>query len=200
MISLKWIILLMAFVLLIVMGVRHLRASAAMPPLLVPPSIYEISINTLQGSPIALSQFRGSVLLFVNVASECGFTPQYAELEALHQQFNDQGVVIIGVPANNFGGQEPGSAAEIQSFCQKNYGVSFLMTEKISVSPPDQHPLYTFLTQSNPEARGNVKWNFEKILVNQEGTVVKRFSSFTNPMSSKIIKQLNRYATGTPSP
>ena len=200
MISLKWTILLVMCVVLIVIGVRHLRASAATPALPVPSSLYDISINTLQGSPIALSQFRGSVLLFVNVASECGFTPQYADLEALHQQFKDQGVVIIGVPANNFGGQEPGSAAEIQSFCQKNYGVSFLMTEKISVSPPDQHPLYTFLTQSNPYAKGNVKWNFEKILVNQEGNVVKRFSSFTNPMSSKIIKQLNQYATGTPSP
>ncbi|MEO1032238.1 MAG: glutathione peroxidase [Bacteroidota bacterium] len=155
-------------------------------------SIYDVQINSLQGQPIALSQFRGKKLLFVNVASKCGFTPQYRELQKLHDTYKDH-LVIIGVPCNQFGRQEPGTAEDIQEFCEVNYGVSFLITEKIDVKGPNQHPLYEWLTTKaiNGKQNSTVKWNFQKYLVDEHGEFLDFFYSITKPFNSRITKYLN---------
>ena len=154
-------------------------------------SIYDIEINSLQNNPIQLSDFKGKHILFVNVASKCGFTPQYKDLEKLHQEYKDN-LVIIGVPCNQFGKQEPGSANEIEEFCQVNYGVSFLITEKVDVKGSDQHPLYSWLTSKdfNGKKSSSVKWNFQKYFVSPEGKLIDYFFSITKPTSSKITKHL----------
>ncbi|NNC50340.1 MAG: glutathione peroxidase [Flaviramulus sp.] len=154
-------------------------------------SIYDISINSLNGSPISLSTFKGKHILFVNVASKCGFTNQYKELQELHELYQDK-LQVIGVPCNQFGNQEPGEAEEIESFCQVNYGVTFLITEKIEVKGENQHPLYTWLTQkiNNGNKDSSVKWNFQKYLVNPEGYLEDYYFSVTSPLSSKITKHL----------
>ncbi|MFD2550672.1 glutathione peroxidase [Bizionia sediminis] len=156
-------------------------------------SIYDIAINGLDGNPIALSDFKGKHILFVNVASKCGFTGQYEDLQKLYDNYKNN-LMIIGVPCNQFGGQEPGTAADIQSFCQANYGVSFVMTEKVDVKGNNQHPLYKWLTNKtlNGQSNSSVKWNFQKYLVDGEGHLVDYFFSVTNPMSGKITKHLTR--------
>ncbi|WP_341221421.1 glutathione peroxidase [Polaribacter atrinae] len=154
-------------------------------------NIYDIEINSLQNSPILLSDFKDKHILFVNVASKCGFTPQYKDLEELHKTYKDK-IVVIGVPCNQFGKQEPGSSAEIEEFCEVNYGVSFLITEKIAVKGEDQHPLYSWLTSKklNNKKSSSVKWNFQKYLVSPEGELVDYYFSITKPLSSKITKHL----------
>ena len=154
-------------------------------------SIYDIEINSLQGKPINLSLFKGKKILFVNVASKCGFTPQYKELQKLHNLY-EESLVVIGVPCNQFGKQEPGNSTEINEFCQVNYGVSFLITEKISVKGNEQHPLYSWLTKKNENGRKNssVKWNFQKYLINEDGELIDYYYSMTSPTSSKIKKHL----------
>ena len=154
-------------------------------------NIYNIEINSLQNTPILLSDFKGKYILFVNVASKCGFTPQYKDLEELHKTYKDK-IVVIGVPCNQFGKQEPGSSSEIEEFCEVNYGVSFLMTEKIDVKGKNQHPLYTWLTSKkfNNKKSSSVKWNFQKYLVSPEGELIDYYFSITKPLSSKIIKHL----------
>lgn len=154
-------------------------------------SIYDIKIDSLQGKPINLSDYKNKFLLFVNVASKCGFTPQYKELEELHKTYKDK-IVVIGVPCNQFGQQEQGNADEIQEFCEVNYGVSFLITEKIDVKGDDQHPLYTWLTSKklNDKKSSSVKWNFQKYLVSPEGKLIDYYFSITKPLSSKITKNL----------
>ncbi|MGJ8762233.1 MAG: glutathione peroxidase [Polaribacter sp.] len=154
-------------------------------------NIYNTEINSLQNTPILLSDFKGKYILFVNVASKCGFTPQYKDLEELHKTYNDK-IVVIGVPCNQFGKQEPGSSSEIETFCEVNYGVSFLITEKIDVKGKNQHPLYTWLTSKklNNKKSSTVKWNFQKYLVSPEGELVDYYFSITKPLSSKIIKHL----------
>ena len=154
-------------------------------------SIYDIEINSLQGNPINLSLFKGKKILFVNVASKCGFTPQYKELQKLHNLY-EESLVVIGVPCNQFGKQEPGNYREINEFCQVNYGVSFLITEKISVKGKEQHPLYSWLTNKNENGRKNssVKWNFQKYLINEDGDLIDYYFSTTSPTSSKIKKHL----------
>lgn len=154
-------------------------------------SIYDIEINSLQGKPINLSLFKGKKILFVNVASKCGFTPQYKELQKLHNLY-EESLVVIGVPCNQFGKQEPGNSSEISEFCQVNYGVSFLITEKISVKGKEQHPLYSWLTNKNENGRKNssVKWNFQKYLLNEDGDLIDYYLSMTSPTSSKIKKHL----------
>jgi glutathione peroxidase len=154
-------------------------------------SIYDIEINSLQGKPINLSLFKGKKILFVNVASKCGFTPQYKELQKLHNLY-EESLVVIGVPCNQFGKQEPGNSTEINEFCQVNYGVSFLITEKISVKGNEQHPLYSWLTKKNKNGRKNssVKWNFQKYLINEDGELIDYYYSITSPTSSKIKKHL----------
>lgn len=154
-------------------------------------NIYEIGMNSLQNNPIQLSDFKGKHILFVNVASKCGFTPQYKDLEELHQKYKDK-LVVIGVPCNQFGKQEPGTSDEIQEFCQVNYGVSFLITEKVDVKGQYQHPLYTWLTSKslNDTKSSSVKWNFQKYLVSPEGKLIDYYFSITKPLSSKITKHL----------
>ena len=133
-------------------------------------SIYNIKINSIDGSPINLNDYKGKHILFVNVASECGFTGQYEDLQKLYDTYQDK-LMVIGVPCNQFGGQEPGTSSDIQTFCKKNYGVTFLITEKIDVKGKNQHPLYQWLTDKDLNGIENttVKWNFHKYLVNSEG-------------------------------
>ncbi len=155
-------------------------------------NIYDIKIDSLQGKPINLNDFQNKYILFVNVASKCGFTPQYKGLEQLHQEYKDN-LVVIGVPCNQFGSQEPGSADEIEEFCEVNYGVSFLITEKIDVKGQNQHPLYSWLTNKdfNGKKSSSVKWNFQKYLVSPEGKLIDYYFSLTKPLSSKITKHLS---------
>ena len=151
----------------------------------IPTSIYDFKITSLEGETIDFAQYKGKNLLIVNVASKCGFTPQYADLEKLHETFGDK-VTILGFPANNFGKQEPGTASEIAEFCQKNYGVKFQMFEKVSVKGDDQHPLYTWLAEKTGKTP---TWNFCKYLVKPDGTV-KFFPSAVKPMDKDILDQL----------
>jgi glutathione peroxidase len=149
-------------------------------------SVYSFSAELLNGRNLPLDEFRGKVLLIVNTASKCGFTPQYAGLEALYREYRDRGLVVLGFPCNQFGGQEPGTAGEIASFCERNYGVSFPMFAKIDVNGKNAHPLYRFLNQERP-ARfrfllGNgIRWNFTKFLVARSGRVAARFGPKAKP-------------------
>ena len=154
-------------------------------------SIYEIKINALNGEKINLADFKGKYILFVNVASECGFTGQYEDLQKLYETYKDR-LMVIGVPCNQFGGQEPGTPTEIQTFCKVNYGVTFLMTEKVDVKGANQHPLYQWLTQQskNGSSSSSVKWNFQKYLVGKDGKLLDYYYSATKPLSTKITKYL----------
>lgn len=153
-------------------------------------NLYDYTVTDITGEPINLSDYRGKTLLIVNVASQCGFTKQYAELEQLYQDFKAQGLVILAFPCNQFGHQEPGSNAEIQRFCTLNYGLSFPLFAKIEVNGEQAHPLFKFLTAKAPGFLGShkIKWNFTKFLVNNEGKVVRRYAPLTKP--SKIGKDL----------
>ena len=146
-------------------------------------TLYTFSARTLDGKTVGLDRFRGKVLLIVNTASECGFTPQYAGLQQLHERFSARGFEVLGFPCNQFGKQEPGDAAQIGTFCEKNFGVTFPLFEKIDVKGPDAHPLFRYLTG---QARGllgtkSVKWNFTKFLVDRQGNVLKRYAPKTKP-------------------
>jgi glutathione peroxidase len=154
-------------------------------------SFYDIKINNLQGIPINLEDFKGKHILIVNVASKCGFTPQYKDLQELHETYKEK-LQVIGVPCNQFGGQEPGTADDIESFCQVNYGVDFLITEKVDVKGKNQHPLFEWLTneEQNGVSSSTVKWNFQKYIIDTNGKLVDYYFSLTNPMSKKIIKHL----------
>jgi glutathione peroxidase len=145
--------------------------------------LYDFSGKALGGENLELKTFRGKVVLVVNTASECGFTPQYAGLEALNQKYRARGLEVLGFPCNQFGAQEPGEAAEIGAFCRKNYGVSFRMFDKIDVNGPGAHPLYQWLTQAAPGILGTeaIKWNFTKFLIGRDGKVVKRYAPKTEP-------------------
>lgn len=146
-------------------------------------SIYSFSARTLGGEEVSLERYQGKVLLIVNTASECGFTPQYAGLEQLYKRFKDRGFAVLGFPCNQFGKQEPGSEAEIGAFCEKNYGVDFPMFSKIDVNGDNTHPLYKFLKESAPGVLGTemIKWNFTKFLINRDGTVAQRYAPQTKP-------------------
>lgn len=149
------------------------------------PSVYDFKMNSIDGQPIDFSRYKGKNLLIVNVASKCGFTPQYTDLEKLHELYGDK-VVVLGFPANNFGGQEPGSNEEIAEFCQKNFGVKFQMFEKISVKGDDQDPLYAWLKEKTGK---EPTWNFCKYLVKADGTV-KFFDSKVGPLDKQILDEL----------
>ena len=153
--------------------------------------LFSIKINTISGKPLDLNQFRGKHILFVNVASECGFTGQYADLQKLYERYKSK-LEIIGVPCNQFGGQEPGDEEEIQSFCQRNYGVEFTITEKVDVKGKNQHKLYNWLTNKdlNGSQSSSVKWNFQKYLINEKGWLIDYHYSITKPLSNKITKHL----------
>ena len=156
-------------------------------------TIYEFNAKDLNGNEVDFAQFKDKVLLIVNTASKCGFTPQFEGLEKLYQSYKDQGLVVIGFPCNQFGSQDPGSNEEIGEFCQKNYGVSFLMMQKIEVNGDNEHPLYTWLKkQEGGFLTDGIKWNFTKFLVNRQGEVVDRYAPTTKPeaIESKIVKLL----------
>jgi glutathione peroxidase len=154
-------------------------------------SIYDFKVPGLDGKEIDFSKFKGKKILIVNTASKCGLTPQYAELEKLHNTYKD--LVIVGFPANNFGGQEPGANNEIKEFCQKNYGVTFTMAEKVSVKGDDIHPLYKYLLAEAAKKGFNdpIKWNFTKFLIDEKGNLITVISSKTTPMSPELTKHLN---------
>ena len=149
-------------------------------------SIYDFKMKALDGTDVDFSQYKGKNLLIVNVASKCGYTPQYVDLQNLHEQFGGK-ITILGFPANNFGAQEPGTNLEIAQFCEKNYGVSFQMFEKISVKGDDQHPLYKLLKEQTGQEPG---WNFCKYLVKADGSV-KFFPSNVNPLDKQIVNEIN---------
>ena len=156
-----------------------------------PMSIYDISINSIDGNKLNLEDFKGKYILFVNVASNCGFTRQYKDLQKLFDENSDK-LVVVGVPCNQFGAQEPGSEKEISIFCSEKYDVTFPMTEKISVRGTNQHPLYKWLTskQQNGSKSSSVKWNFQKYLVDKDGNLIDYWYSLTSPMSSKITNYI----------
>ncbi|WP_117000625.1 glutathione peroxidase [Desertimonas flava] len=151
-------------------------------------TIYEHPVNTLAGEPSSLAQFEGQPFLVVNVASKCGLTPQYTGLESLHEQYHDRGFNVVGFPCNQFGGQEPGTAEEIQTFCSTTYGVTFPMFEKVDVNGDDRHPIYAELTETaDAEGHsGDIRWNFEKFLVGRDGSVT-RFSPMVTPEDPALV-------------
>jgi glutathione peroxidase len=153
-------------------------------------TIHEFTLNSIDGQPTPLAQFKGKAVLIVNVASRCGFTPQYAGLEALYQQYKDKGLVVLGFPANNFLWQEPGTNEEIKAFCSTKYRVTFPMFAKVSVKGGNQSPLYQFLTdkKANPSTGGAVGWNFTKFLADRNGKVIARFGSKVAPESPELVK------------
>jgi glutathione peroxidase len=157
-------------------------------------SVFDVEIGALQGGPADLAQYRGRALLVVNVASRCGLTPQYTGLEALAERYRDQGLVVLGVPCNQFGGQEPGTADEIAEFCSVNYGVTFPLTEKVEVNGGGRHPLYQQLV-GVPDAEGytgDIRWNFEKFLISPDGGVAARFGPQVTPESGDLVAAVEK--------
>jgi len=152
-------------------------------------TIYEFTMNSIDGKPSSLADYKGKVVLLVNVASKCGYTPQYAGLEALYRKYKDDGFVIVGVPANNFGGQEPGTNEEIKTFCKRNYDVTFPMLAKVSVKGADKAPLYEYLTSTGG---GEIKWNFTKFLIARDGKAVARFEPSVKPDSPELVEAVEK--------
>jgi glutathione peroxidase len=159
-----------------------------------PKSIYDFTMKSIDGQQVSLGSFKGKVVLLVNVASRCGFTPQYTGLEAVYEKYKDKGLVIVGIPANNFAQQEPGTDEEIKKFCSTKYNVSFPMMSKVSVKGDDKTPLYKFLTDSstNPQFGGDIKWNFTKFLFDRNGKLVARFEPATTPDSAQVTAAIEK--------
>ncbi len=156
-------------------------------------SVYDFTLPSIDGKPMPISDFKGKVVLMVNVASKCGYTPQYTALEALYEKYKDQGFVILGFPANNFGAQEPGTNEEIKTFCSRKYNVTFPMYGKVSVKGDDQTPLYSYLTKdADPTRTGDIKWNFTKFLVDRNGKVVQRFESAVTPDDPQVVSAVEK--------
>ena len=153
-------------------------------------SIHDFTLNSIDGQPTSLAQFKGKVVLLVNVASKCGYTPQYEGLESLYRKYKDRGFVVLGFPANNFLWQEPGTNEEIKAFCTRKYGVTFPMFAKVSVKGKDKTPLYRFLTdkKANPATGGEIGWNFTKFLVDREGKATARFGSSVTPDAPELLR------------
>jgi glutathione peroxidase len=160
----------------------------AMSAMAVAKSVYDFTLKSIDGKPTSLAEYHGKVLLLVNVASKCGYTPQYSALESLYEKYKGQGLVIVGIPANNFASQEPGTNAEIKSFCSRKYNVTFPMMAKVSVKGDDETPLYQFLTDKsvNPQIGGEIQWNFTKFLFDRSGTPVARFEPAVTPDSPQV--------------
>jgi glutathione peroxidase len=172
----------------LVLGVVIIMAGSALAA-----NIYDFTLPSIDGQPMPLAEFKGKVVLVVNVASRCGYTPQYSALEALYEKYKDQGFVIVGFPANNFGAQEPGSNEEIKTFCSRKYNVTFPLYSKVSVKGDDQTPLYQYLTkQTAPAVAGEIKWNFTKFLVDRNGNVVQRFESAVTPDSKDVVSAVEK--------
>ena len=155
-------------------------------------TVYDFTLNTIDGQSASLGNYKGKVVLLVNVASRCGYTPQYTALESVYEKYKDRGFVIIGIPANNFGSQEPGTNEEIKTFCKSKYSVTFPMMSKVSVKGDDKTPLYQFLTDkgANPQTGGEIQWNFTKFLVDQNGRVVARFEPAVEPNSKEVVSAI----------
>lgn len=158
-------------------------------------SVLDFKMKDIDGKEVALKKYKGDVLLIVNTASKCGYTPQYEGLETIYEKYKSQGFEVLGFPANNFGSQEPGTEAEIKEFCESKYKVTFPMFAKISVKGDDRHPLYSFLTdkETNPQFAGDISWNFNKFLVDRKGKVVARFSSKDTPESETVKTAIEKY-------
>jgi glutathione peroxidase len=173
-----------AFMLMLCLGVGSAMAVAH--------SVYDFKLNSIDGKATSLKEYHGKVMLLVNVASKCGYTPQYAALESLYEKYKSQGLVIVGIPANNFASQEPGTNAEIKSFCSRKYNVSFPMMAKVSVKGDDKAPLYQFLTDKsiNPQIGGDIQWNFTKFLFDRHGKPVARFEPAVTPDSPQVISAI----------
>lgn len=168
----------------------EVQAKAAAPA----KPLYAFALNDIDGAPVTLGQYSGKALLLVNVASKCGYTKQYAGLQALYEKYQDKGLVVLGFPANNFGSQEPGTNEEIKAFCSTTFNVTFPMFAKISVKGDEIHPLYAFLTvaKTNPDFAGEIKWNFNKFLVNRAGDIVGRYDSNVEPMSEALLADIEK--------
>jgi glutathione peroxidase len=157
-------------------------------------TVYDFSLNSIEGQPASLAAYKGKVVLLVNVASRCGFTPQYAALESTYEKYKDGGFVIVGIPANNFGAQEPGTNQEIKTFCSSKYHVTFPMMAKVSVKGEDITPLYRFLTDKavHPQTGGEIQWNFRKFLIGPDGRVIARFEPEVTPDSPEVISAIEK--------
>lgn len=156
-------------------------------------TLYNFTVDNIDGESVSLSKYKGNVILIVNVASKCGYTPQYEGLQSLYESYKDQGLVILGFPANNFKGQEPGTNEEIKQFCTLEYGVEFPMFSKVSVKGEDQAELFRYLTQqSNPDFTGDINWNFEKFLIDKEGNLKRRFRSGVKPLSDELKEAVEK--------
>lgn len=157
-------------------------------PLAAKDNVHDFKVKNIDGKEVDLSEYKGKVLLIVNVASKCGATPQYGPLQALYAKYADKGLVVLGFPANNFGGQEPGTEAEIAEFCTTKYSVEFPMFSKVSVKGDDKAPLFTYLTEANnPDKEGEIGWNFEKFLVGKDGKLARRFPTRTKPDAPEVV-------------
>jgi len=152
-------------------------------------TFFDLNVNSINGDVLNLSKLKGKTILLVNVASNCGFTKQYDDLQNLHESYKNKGLIVIGMPSNQFGGQEPGSETEIKKFCETNFNITFQMTSKYDVKGDNAHPIYIWAKETFGKSTVP-KWNFHKILINKEGKVEDTFASFTNPMSKKIINKL----------
>jgi glutathione peroxidase len=155
-------------------------------------SVYDFTLKDSKGRDVKLEEFRGRVVMLVNVASKCGYTPQYEGLQKIYERYKDRGFTVLGFPANNFGAQEPGTNEEIQEFCRINYGVTFPIFAKISVKGDDRHPLYKYLTEreTNPDFAGQIKWNFNKFLVGRDGRILARFDSADKPEDARVTQAI----------
>src|ERR1700681_353064 len=173
------------FVLLALLGTTLMAAEK---------TVYDFTLNSIEGQATPLASFKGKLVLLVNVASRCGFTPQYAGLEALYEKYKDRGFVIVGIPANNFGAQEPGSNQEIKTFCSSKYNVTFPMMAKVSVKGDDKTPLYQYLTDkaASPKTGGEIQWNFTKFLVGPDGQIVARFEPKVTPDSPEVTSAIEK--------
>ena len=153
-------------------------------------SLYQVPLKDIDGKPTSLKPYEGKVLLVVNVASKCGFTPQYAGLEALQQKYKDQGLLVLGFPCNQFGGQEPGTDEEIKQFCSSKYQVTFPLFDKIDVNGPNRHPLYALLAGKESPFPGDIRWNFSKFLIGRDGKILKRFDSGVKPNAPELVQAM----------
>jgi glutathione peroxidase len=167
------------------LGALTVSAAGASP-------LYDVTVKDIDGRNMKLDAYRGKVLLILNVASECGYTPQYEGLQAVFSKYQAQGFVVLGFPCNQFGAQEPGTAAEIKKFCSTNYRVTFPLFDKIEVNGPGRHPLYEVLAGKSSPFPGNIKWNFNKFLVGRDGTVLKRFDSGTEPEAAELTSAVEK--------
>lgn len=156
------------------------------------PPVLDRTMKSLDGKDVDLSKYKGKVLLIVNTASKCGATPQYKDLQSLHEKYKDKGLVVLGFPCNQFGAQEPGTSVQISEFCTKNYGVTFDMFNKIDVNGKDADPLYKYLTSQNtkPKSSGPISWNFEKFVIGRDGDIAARFPTRTNPQSKEVVSTI----------